>query len=76
MDTWAKDVPVRLSRDVDEGGWKLVSRFSEKDNHRRKGYLNVAWRTLRSICSYEIPGVPIKSCTKEVRLPNYLFEGH
>ena len=32
MDTWAKDVPVRLSRDVDDGGWKLVPRFSEKDN--------------------------------------------
>ena len=29
IDDWAQDVPVRLSRDVDGGGWKLVRHWSE-----------------------------------------------
>ena len=33
MNTWATDVPVRLSRDEDEDGWKLVRRYNEKDHH-------------------------------------------
>lgn len=34
MEEWAKDVPVRLARDVDGEGWKLVPHWSEK---RRSG---------------------------------------
>ena len=29
IEEWAQDVPVRLSRDVDGGGWKLSRRWSE-----------------------------------------------
>ena len=28
MENWAQDVPVRLSRDVDGSGWKLLRRWS------------------------------------------------
>ena len=31
MEEWAEDVPVRLARDVDEDGWKLVRRLSDKE---------------------------------------------